>query len=1371
MILTKRDITSTDDTKFIEIVRIEGGTITLQNLYPLYAELEATLARRTYDESGNYTVRPFTMFLTDYVQDNLDYGAQGIPITDSTKISAKLSAGKAYVRGHEIETVSPTNLALNRARDTESVQNYDVYANYGNYVTVANTVGLFDVASMKTLDMHNVDAGAINTSSSGTYNATKIGTVRLRELEYVSAGNTQLSNTYSYNAYLNDTRFTTNNTAIHIKSFAIINASTKIVTSANISTSSISSGNTYFSDTDYKSLLFRMPQSFITFGMADQSYQGRIVFSNQTVTTGNLSISTGAANNLFIGTGSLSQQQILENFRVTANNTTGSEFINGQVFSFHSTTNRSITTAGTTASIDLKSASTFTVDVVASVNFNTPTPKTKTLVSANTTAIGTSPTIIGNTSIYLASGQVAISTPNKTPGSSDPLYISDIHKLEGKFEEEYGYFNVYYAGKTVKASFKVIDSGNTAAAVSTSDLSNTSKDITTKYTLDDGQRDGYYDHGSIVLRHGVTPPTGQILILVNYFTHTGSGYFTLDSYNNISVGADADTRYRVVPNYTSPTTGEVFKLRDCIDFRPRRADAANTTPNFTLSGVSVPVPGTALQSDYSYYLPRIDRIVLTENKKFKVIEGVSSLLPQTPSEPDTAMSLYTVRINPFTFFPSDTKIKYIENKRYTMRDIGNLDKRISNLEYYTSLNTLEKSAQDLTIVDASGLPRFKNGILVDTFKGHSVGDVSNFDYVCSMDFTEGVLRPSFKSDSISFTVSSLISNTTTDAGTIITVPYTLVNVITQNVATDGLAVNPFTLTNYSGTISLSPPGDFWIDTTTRPDVIVDLNGENDAYSVIGSDISDPRQYGGYGTQYGDWTSYVSGVDTTTTTTTQDRTEGYYTYQDTIETSVTTTQNSRSRVGTIQVTVPGRVIKSIGTRQVDLSVVPYVRAQWVNCVVQGVKPNLFHYLFAKQNDLAMAKYVENSTSAWLYDVVGDFDDSYGVYETITSSSGGTATLLKQVSRSWSVAQVQLRLVDIRGTFAPADTITGSISGATAKIDIFGWSSGNVSTATSNTITMLSGSPLNNTYTANTATVDAYAWPFTGVKVWERSGPPRNSTITITSGTGIGQQRYIWEYNGTTKVAKVIPNWTINPDSTSTWTISRGVGADTKVSSDDIGGISCRIYIPNYSATAYDNGFKLRTGAQIFRWTNSILNSPTVTNSFAEENWFAQGVLNTVENVSVGVRINTIHSGKVYETEDNYKQTSVVSSSITGSTLIADTTPPPSVPNPTEIPPAPLASSCQTQPPAPIFGYRPDGEGGPGFYYLLSDPEQAQIDPSTYGDGCQFRIDWTRFVGIDESGSCVYYMSDMFADQRTYCGRGRVGENNGGGGDDCCFWPFC
>jgi hypothetical protein len=730
------------------------------------------------------------------------------------------------------------------------------------------------------------------------------------------------------------------------------------------------------------------------------------------------------------------------------------------------------------------------------------------------------------------------------------------------------------------------------------------------------------------------------------------------------------------------------------------------------------------------------------------------------------MSLYTVRVNPFTFFPSDTKVKYIENKRYTMRDIGALDKRISNLEYYTALNTLEKSAQDLTVTDSAGLTRFKNGILVDTFKGHSVGDVANFDYVCSMDFNEGTLRPSFKSDCISFDISSLTSNTTTDAGTIITVPYTLVNVITQNVATDGLAVNPFTLTNYSGTMNFSPPGDFWIDTTTRPDVVVDLNGENDAYTVIGSDISDPRQFGGYGTQYGDWTSYISGTDTSVTTTTQDRTEGFYTYQDTIQTSVTTTQNSRSRVGTIQVTVPGRIVKSIGNRQVDLSVVPYIREQWVNCVVRGVKPNLFHYLFSKQNDLAMTKYVESANRFWLYDVVGDFDDSYGVYETITSSSGGTATLLKQISRSWSVEQVQLRVVNVIGTFASGDTITGSVSGATAKLDICFWLNGAVSTATSNTITMLSSAPIDNAYTANTATLDAYVWADTGVKVFERKANAQNRIITITSGTGIGQQRIIFSSNGTTKIARVTPDWTVLPDSTSTWTILEGSGADTKISSDDVGGITCRIYLPNYSATSYDNGFKLRTGAQNFRWTNSILNVPNATNSFAEENWFAQGVLNTVENVSVGVRINTVRSGKIYETEENYLQTSVASSSITGTVLIRDDTPPPP-PGPA---PDPIVSSCTTVPPAPIWEAGTIAAGDPEsgatsiVYRLISTG--AIIDPETYGTGCQLRLDWTRFIGYDSTiGQCVYYQSYLLADERTPCAAPAVNYGNHSGTDDC------
>ena len=62
-----------------------------------------------------------------------------------------------------------------------------------------------------------------------------------------------------------------------------------------------------------------------------------------------------------------------------------------------------------------------------------------------------------------------------------------------------------------------------------------------------------------------------------------------------------------------------------------------------------------------------------------------------------------------------------------MRDIGHLEKRIQNIEYYTTLSLLEANAQSMQIQDADGLDRFKNGFVVDNFTGHNIGDVRNFD--------------------------------------------------------------------------------------------------------------------------------------------------------------------------------------------------------------------------------------------------------------------------------------------------------------------------------------------------------------------------------------------------------------------------------------------------------------------------------------------------------------------------------------------------------------------------------------------------------------------------------------------------------------------
>jgi hypothetical protein len=61
-----------------------------------------------------------------------------------------------------------------------------------------------------------------------------------------------------------------------------------------------------------------------------------------------------------------------------------------------------------------------------------------------------------------------------------------------------------------------------------------------------------------------------------------------------------------------------------------------------------------------------------------------------------------------------------DNRRFTMRDIGRLETRIKNIEYYTQLSLLEADAQSLQIQDADGFDRFKNGFVVDNFTGHNV---------------------------------------------------------------------------------------------------------------------------------------------------------------------------------------------------------------------------------------------------------------------------------------------------------------------------------------------------------------------------------------------------------------------------------------------------------------------------------------------------------------------------------------------------------------------------------------------------------------------------------------------------------------------------
>jgi hypothetical protein len=130
LILATRTLGSTDFVKFFEISRVEEGVLTRISDSGVSAIIENELARRTFDESGHYTVRPFLVSL----QTNE---------ANTANMDVILSPGKAYVYGYEFETNSPTTITIEKPRTSENVINRKITADYGNFVYTSNTIGNF----------------------------------------------------------------------------------------------------------------------------------------------------------------------------------------------------------------------------------------------------------------------------------------------------------------------------------------------------------------------------------------------------------------------------------------------------------------------------------------------------------------------------------------------------------------------------------------------------------------------------------------------------------------------------------------------------------------------------------------------------------------------------------------------------------------------------------------------------------------------------------------------------------------------------------------------------------------------------------------------------------------------------------------------------------------------------------------------------------------------------------------------------------------------------------------------------------------------------------------------------------------------------
>jgi len=511
----------------------------------------------------------------------------------------------------------------------------------------------------------------------------------------------------------------------------------------------LSTGYAYINEPSRTSLVFELPYEAVKANtISDMDLYARKVYTN-TVSNANgkITISTvGTDTFAFAGAvGTLSDSSVLDNIicfirgdstsnatsGITANTVLSLANNYFSVSAVSSTTiDVNLSTAGVKADFIIKTK------VNNLENTSTGAIRGKQLLPLNDTLHAKVPLTLGGTNTLdssntgivhsITGGLVfenigatyfdgSILTDLRTPGKSVSLQVPDVYEI-----------------------VRITDS-KSSGNVTTAMLTDSSHDITNNYDFDNGQRKTHYDHASIKLKRGYSSPSGKVYVQYRYMKHSSApspqnyGLFTVDSYSK----SGSNMSYEDISKFVNKEDGKLVSLRSALDFRPARGIASTA-----LSGAMNPDPDSVATLDFEYYLSRIDRIVVKPSGEFSVIEGKSAVSPLPAPVTGQDMLLYTLTVPAYTESVKDVRVDYVNNRRYTMSDIGKFENRIKAMEYYIALNALEKNTADSKILDSNGLERSKYGILVDNFTSNDAqatySDVG-YDNRCLAE--DGTVRP------------------------------------------------------------------------------------------------------------------------------------------------------------------------------------------------------------------------------------------------------------------------------------------------------------------------------------------------------------------------------------------------------------------------------------------------------------------------------------------------------------------------------------------------------------------------------------------------------------------------------------------------------
>jgi len=338
-----------------------------------------------------------------------------------------------------------------------------------------------------------------------------------------------------------------------------------------------------------------------------------------------------------------------------------------------------------------------------------------------------------------------------------------------------------------------------------------------------------------------------------------------------------------------------------------------------------------------------------------------------------------------------------------MRDIGNIEKRIDEIEEMTALNMLELETHSLDVFDSAGNNRLKAGITADNFANHYQSDTKLSEYRASIDPARNELRPEFVARPIELVYDNSASSNAVLKGDKVMLSYTETTYRTQPNASRIAIVNPFGTERQTGTIVMSPASDNWSDTNTA----VRITKGDTSFDV------------GAGKSFGDWDFNWSGI-------TDDQLDNFKT-GDIVGERVVDGGSYKRRVATgMQQVGPGNdyamqyetkqynkrtyqnynisgistVRETIGTVVKNITNIPHMRSRFISFRATGLRPNTQYFgFFNKLNISAFMNTSEGTggfvrwgalarTSPYL-----EVDNLYGGISTYPSGLGSaTAKML-------------------------------------------------------------------------------------------------------------------------------------------------------------------------------------------------------------------------------------------------------------------------------------------------------------------------------------------------------------------------------------------